>query len=78
MVKGTLDHFGPIDVLMDNAGTIQRAPFEMTTTGDFEAAMQTHFSAPLFTTLAVLPGEKAGQQEIRSYTGRASGSALVQ
>ncbi len=55
MVEGILQHFGSIDVLINNAGVITVAPFDNVTLNDFESAMQTHFAAPLYTTLAVLP-----------------------
>jgi short-subunit dehydrogenase len=55
MIDGVLTHFGSIDVLINNAGVITVAPFDNVVAKDFEAAMQTHFSAALYTTLAVLP-----------------------
>jgi len=55
MIQGVLDHFGSIDVLINNAGTISVAPIDNMTLDDFERAMQTHFSAPLYTMLAALP-----------------------
>ena len=55
MIQGVLDHFGSIDVLINNAGTISVAPIDNMTLDDFERAMQTHFSAPLYTMLATLP-----------------------
>jgi len=48
-------HLGPIDVLVNNAGTIAVGPMELMTLEDYEKAMQLHFWAPLYTTLAVLP-----------------------
>jgi short-subunit dehydrogenase len=48
-------HFGQIDVLVNNAGTIQVGPMETMTISDYEEAMKLHFWAPLYTTLAVLP-----------------------
>ena len=47
--------FGPVDVLVNNAGTIEVGPMEVMTLEDYETAMRTHFWAPLYTTLAVLP-----------------------
>src|SRR5437588_541584 len=47
--------FGRIDVLVNNAGSIQVGPMELMTIGDYEEMMKIHFWAPLYTTLAVLP-----------------------
>jgi len=55
-VETILDVYGRIDILINNAGVIQVGPFETMTLEDFENAMRTHFWAPLYTTLAVLPG----------------------
>ncbi|MEJ7617506.1 MAG: SDR family oxidoreductase, partial [Pyrinomonadaceae bacterium] len=63
MVHRVSEHFGRIDVLINNAGTIQVGPVEVMTVEDYEEAMKTHFWAPLYTTLAVLP-------EMRRRAGR--------
>lgn len=42
-----LSRWTAIDVLINNAGTIQVGPLEHMTTGDFENAMATHFWGPL-------------------------------
>jgi NAD(P)-dependent dehydrogenase (short-subunit alcohol dehydrogenase family) len=47
--------FGKIDVLVNNAGTIQVGPLEVMKREDFEHAMKAHFWGPLNTILAVLP-----------------------
>jgi NAD(P)-dependent dehydrogenase (short-subunit alcohol dehydrogenase family) len=52
------DRFGSIDVLINNAGVIQVGPMEVMTIEDYEEAMKTHFWAPLYTTLEVLPEMK--------------------
>jgi short-subunit dehydrogenase len=55
MVRIVRDHFGRIDVLINNAGVIEVGPMEVMTVEDYEEAMKTHFWGPLYTTLAVLP-----------------------
>ena len=59
MIDGINRHFGRIDVLINNAGTIAVGPMELMTIADYEQAMKLHFWAPLFTTLAVLPQMRA-------------------
>jgi NAD(P)-dependent dehydrogenase (short-subunit alcohol dehydrogenase family) len=54
-VRMSEDHFGDVDVLINNAGVIQVGPVEVMTLADYEEAMRIHFWAPLYTTLAVLP-----------------------
>jgi len=56
LVQRVSDRFQRIDVLVNNAGTIAVGPLEVMTLADYEAAMNLHFWAPLYTTLAVLPG----------------------
>jgi NAD(P)-dependent dehydrogenase (short-subunit alcohol dehydrogenase family) len=55
MVGEVVSHFGGVDVLVNNAGTIAVGPMETMTVADYEEAMKTHFWGPLYTTLAVLP-----------------------
>lgn len=55
LVEVVTRHFGRVDVLVNNAGSIQVGPLEVMTIEDFEQAMAIHFWAPLYTTLAVLP-----------------------
>lgn len=54
MIQEVTEHFGHIDVLINNAGIIQVGPFETMTLEDYDAAMKLHFWAPLYTTFAVL------------------------
>lgn len=58
-VRQTVGHFGRIDVLIDNAGTISVGPMHVMTLEDYEAAMKTHFWGPLYMTTAVLPVMRA-------------------
>jgi len=55
LIEAVHDRFGRIDVLVNNAGVIQVGPMEVMTIEDYDEAMRTHFWAPLYTTLAVLP-----------------------
>ena len=55
MVRQANAQLGPVDVLVNNAGTITVGPMEVMTLEDYELAMKTHFWAPLYATLAVLP-----------------------
>jgi NAD(P)-dependent dehydrogenase (short-subunit alcohol dehydrogenase family) len=50
--------FGPIDVLVNNAGTIQVGPLENQKLDDFYAAMRTNFWGAVHATLGVLPSMK--------------------
>ena len=45
-VESVVDHFGAIDVLINNAGIIEVGPLENMRRGDFEKSMQLHFWAP--------------------------------
>jgi NAD(P)-dependent dehydrogenase (short-subunit alcohol dehydrogenase family) len=49
------ERLGPVDVLINNAGTIQVGPMDVMTPSDYEHALRVHFWGPLFTTLSVLP-----------------------
>ena len=55
LVRMVTDHFGGIDVLVNNAGIIAVGPMETMTLDDFEWAMQVNYWGPLYATLAVLP-----------------------
>ena len=50
---------GPIDVLVNNAGVIRVGPADEMREADFEQSLQTHFWAPLYTMLEVIPDMKA-------------------
>jgi NAD(P)-dependent dehydrogenase (short-subunit alcohol dehydrogenase family) len=49
------ERFGPVDVLVNNAGVIEVGPAETMSVGDYEEAMRTNFWGMLYPTLAVLP-----------------------
>jgi NAD(P)-dependent dehydrogenase (short-subunit alcohol dehydrogenase family) len=50
--------WGPVDVLVNNAGVIEVGPMEVMNLADYEEAMATHFWAPLYGSLSVLPEMK--------------------
>lgn len=52
-------HFGPIEVLINNAGIIQVGPAETQTDADYEEAMQTNFWGAYHFVQAVLPDMRA-------------------
>ena len=54
-VQAAQNHFGQVDVLINNAGTINVGPMEVMTVEDYEQAMRVHFWGPLYAVLAVLP-----------------------
>jgi NAD(P)-dependent dehydrogenase (short-subunit alcohol dehydrogenase family) len=45
-IETAVDHYGTIDVLINNAGIIEVGPVENMRRGDFEKSMQLHFWAP--------------------------------
>ena len=59
MIEAVRNHYGQIDVLINNAGVIQVGPLEVQTQEDFETSMAIHFWGPYYTMNAVLPEMKA-------------------
>ena len=59
MIPNVLNEFGPIDVLINNAGVISAGPVAEMTLQEYEEAMNTHFWGPLHMIMAVLPSMKA-------------------
>jgi short-subunit dehydrogenase len=59
LIRAAQERFGPVDILINNAGVIEVGPFRNQTIDDFAAAMDTHLGAPLYTMLAVLPTMRA-------------------
>jgi NAD(P)-dependent dehydrogenase (short-subunit alcohol dehydrogenase family) len=54
-VSAIVDRTGRIDVLVNNAGVMQVAPFAHTRLEDFDDSLRTHFWGPLYMTRAVWP-----------------------
>ncbi len=55
LVHDVVSREGGVDVLINNAGTMQVGPLEHMQVSDFEEAMAVHFWAPLHTMLAAIP-----------------------
>lgn len=76
LIERVIQHFGQLDVLVNNAGDIQVAPLDSLTHKDFENAMNLMFWAPLNLALAALPHMKARRSgrivNITSVGGRVS------
>ena len=58
-IADAVEHLGPVDVLINNAGTIEVGPLDALTLEDYRSAMETHFWAALYATDAVLPAMRA-------------------
>jgi NAD(P)-dependent dehydrogenase (short-subunit alcohol dehydrogenase family) len=60
LVAAIAERFGsPIEILINNAGTIQVGPMETMTEADYDEALRLHFWAPYHTVHAVLPAMRA-------------------
>ena len=69
MVNAVIQHYGRIDVLVNNAGVMQVGPLHTMTLPDFEHAMEVIFWGQVHTTLAALPHIlKSGEGRIVSIT----------
>lgn len=55
LMERVIEHFGRVDVLINNAGMIKVGPFDAFELSDFEYAMSVMFWAPVNLTFAVLP-----------------------
>jgi NAD(P)-dependent dehydrogenase (short-subunit alcohol dehydrogenase family) len=55
MINAVMQHYGRIDVLVNNAGVMQVGPLHTMTLADFEHAMEVIYWGVVHTTLAALP-----------------------
>jgi 3-oxoacyl-[acyl-carrier protein] reductase len=56
MLQAATEHFGSLDVLVNNAGTARRRPIEETADADWQAAWEINVMAPLRAMRAAIPG----------------------
>ncbi|GHA78983.1 SDR family NAD(P)-dependent oxidoreductase [Pontibacter akesuensis] len=59
MIARVSNEFGPIDVLINNAGVIQAGPVTEMTDVEFEESINIYYWAPIYTTMALLPSMRA-------------------
>ena len=59
MITNVQNEFGPIDVLINNAGIIHAGPVTEMTLEDFDEAIKVYYWGPIHTIMAVLPSMKA-------------------
>ncbi len=81
MVRQVEEQFGPVEILINNAGTIQVAPLEEMEEREFKESINTHYWGPFYTMDAVLPRMRQRQQgrivNIASIGGKVSIPHLV-
>nr|WKN35525.1 SDR family NAD(P)-dependent oxidoreductase [Tunicatimonas sp. TK19036] len=74
-------HFGSVEILINNAGTIQVAPIEEMEMREYEESINTHYWGPLYMMEEVLPGMRDRQEgrivNIASIGGKVSVPHLV-
>jgi short-subunit dehydrogenase len=62
MVDQTMERYGQVDVLINNAGNIVVSPYENNTIEDFDQLMKVHFYGPLNTVMAFTPYMRRQQE----------------
>ncbi len=69
MIRDIIEHYGRLDVLVNNAGIIQIGPQEAMGINEYEKAMKANFWSALYTMLAVIPYfKKQGRGRIVNVT----------
>ncbi|HEU4525435.1 MAG TPA: SDR family oxidoreductase [Gemmatimonadales bacterium] len=62
LLRRVVERFGPVDVLVNNAGVIEVGPVETMTLADYQEAMAVNFWGVVHPTLAVLPSMRERRQ----------------
>jgi NAD(P)-dependent dehydrogenase (short-subunit alcohol dehydrogenase family) len=60
VIRQTIERFSRIDILINNAGTVEIGPVEHMQLEDFDRAMRLHFWAPYFLIMQVVPHMRTG------------------
>lgn len=81
MIRQSIDRFGTLDVLINNAGTIAVGPLESMTLEDYHEQMDSNYWSAVHTILAVLPEMRRRRQgrivNITSIGGKVSVPHLI-
>ncbi|KAI4180553.1 MAG: hypothetical protein L6R41_007169 [Letrouitia leprolyta] len=77
MVKGTVDKFGKIDILIPNAGTMFMKDLEHTTEEDFDKTMALNVKGPFFLCQKAVPHMPPGSHIILLSTSLCINSAVL-
>ena len=77
LIHHAIDHFGRIDVLINNAGVIEVGPVENQPLAAYRRAIETNFYAALYTTYAALPHLFARNEAAGRYTRGAGRASIV-
>jgi NAD(P)-dependent dehydrogenase (short-subunit alcohol dehydrogenase family) len=62
LLRRVVERFGPVDVLVNNAGVIEVGPVETMTLADYQEAMAVNYWGVVHPTLAVLPSMRERRQ----------------
>ncbi|CAD6195667.1 unnamed protein product [Caenorhabditis auriculariae] len=80
-IKKTIEEaekeFGPVDVLINNAGHSVQAPFEKIDIDDFEKQMRVNYLSAVFATRAVIEGMKQRKSGHISFVSSAAGQFAI-
>jgi NAD(P)-dependent dehydrogenase (short-subunit alcohol dehydrogenase family) len=73
VVAQALEHYGHIDILLNNAGMLLEGAIEETSDGEAKAQYNANFFGPLAVTRAVLPSMRARKSGVVAFMGSVGG-----